>query len=211
MYIIDRFVNAFIEVLTPTRGAIVNTYNMVYKPVQGAGLTVVEDAKRIVRAQLEQDEGVRFVIYEDPVHKDGMTHATGGIGHLLTAGEKTGKKLGDPISRAQVTAWFDADVDKFMVKAVASAQDLGMYDPNFIAALCNVYFQSGYDFTATGEFKASYNRLKAKQFSALYSALRSSLWFRQTPKRVENFIAAVDTWRVLNRFNLDGTKQTGST
>lgn len=137
------------------------------------------------------------------VYKDSLGHWTGGIGHLLTPEDKKIYKLGDPISEEQSDIWFYEDTKKAEKISLKQAKEICIEYPWFIAALISVNFQLGNFAT---KFKTSYAALKRHEFDAVIENLRRSLWYKQTPVRVNDFIDAIEKARDFKGRPLSATR-----
>jgi GH24 family phage-related lysozyme (muramidase) len=138
----------------------------------------------IWRKHAEIREGVKYEVY---LCSEGFK--TAGIGHLLTREEKAVYNVGDKVSKGQVDEWFKHDTFKAEQKALKQAKQIGFNQDWFIAALISVNFQLG-DWTTI--FTTSYPALVRGEYDNVIANLRRSKWYRQTPVRVEDFIAAIE-------------------
>lgn len=124
------------------------------------------------------------------VYRDTEGFLTAGIGHKLTPSELRIYKLNDPVSEDQVNKWFAADIQTAFNAAKSQARELKKYTVEMIAALTEVNFQLGIYWRS--KFPNTWTDLKAgKAESAIYR-LQQSQWYRQTPRRVANFIQAIE-------------------
>lgn len=133
-------------------------------------------------------EGVKHTVYLDSLGKP-----TGGIGHLLTPRENAIYSVGDKITEQQVSEWFADDTAKAARAAKKQAAEIGVETDWFIAALISVNFQLGTRWTK--RFKTTYPAIVAHDYDKAIKNLRRSLWYKQTPVRVEDFIAALERAR----------------
>jgi len=150
-------------------------------PMQSSIDTV---ALQIAKSNLILREGRRNTAYLDSEGK-----LTVGVGHLVTFYD--GIKLGQTISDARVDAFFAADIMKAFSAAKAQAKELNKYTPDFIGALTSVNFQLG-----TGwkyNFKLAYAALKDGDVPRAIDEIYDSRWANQTPTRVADFAAAIQT------------------
>ena len=122
------------------------------------------------------------------VYKDSLGKPTAGIGHLLTPDEIKKYPLGSSVSEAQVTTWFTKDVADAKATAAQQAKELGITDTWFNTVLISVNFQLG-DFKK--KFPTTFNLLKTKKYVEAVDALNNSLWNKQTPVRVKDFVDAI--------------------
>ena len=186
-----KFIGAFYAVFAPTVAQIkkvVFEYETTFdypQTVQQVNADAVEIAKEL----LTQREGFSLVVYPDPIKGDAAP--TVGIGHLVRP--QDGLKMGDRITPDKVDQFFQADIQTALNTAVRDVTVLDMYTPKFLAAMISVSFQLG-DFRAKG-FGNTFERLKARKFTEATNALKQSAWYAQTPKRVNDFIDAIEEYR----------------
>lgn len=130
-----------------------------------------------LRKDLVELEGFNLTVYKD---RNGLAV---GIGHNVTG---TGLKEGDTVTKAQAEAWFREDTDNALAAARQYAVQLGVQNPRAVAGLAGAAFQLG----AKGlqEHARTADAIRARDFEAFKSEVRSSDWAKQTPKRVEWFI-----------------------
>lgn len=145
------------------------------------GNEVIEEAKRIWKPHAILREGRKNVVYKDSLGK-----LTGGIGHLITDGTWG---LGEPIPDALIDRWFKEDTEKALQTSLRQWREINKLTPQFLAALISVNFQLG-DFSK--KFKNSYRLLVEHKFDQAIANIRASLWARQTPVRVKDFITAIE-------------------
>lgn len=130
-------------------------------------------------------EGVVYKVYLDSLGKP-----TAGIGHLLTKTELEIFNVGDDVSEEQVITWFERDSAIATAAAKKQARQIGVETDWFIAALISVNFQLGSKWTV--KFKTTWPAIVNHDFDTAITNLRKSLWYRQTPVRVEDFIQALE-------------------
>lgn len=129
------------------------------------------------------------------VYKDSLGHLTVGIGHLVRPTDNL--KLGDVISDEMVDTFFEEDVRVALRAALTQMQDLKIISPDFLAALISVNFQLGSRWhwkTENGGkgFYKTYDLIKNRKIDQAIRNLRASRWYKQTPKRVEDFITSLN-------------------
>lgn len=131
-------------------------------------------------------EGYRVIVYKDSLGKP-----TVGIGHLVL--KEDNLKVGDLVSDARIEELFKKDSEKYYIKALEQSIELKGYSSAFILALLSVNFQLG-DFkskfgkTRTG----TYMSIKNGNYEKAIQNLRKSLWYKQTPTRVNDLIKAIE-------------------
>lgn len=139
-----------------------------------------------IRAKIIEEEGYKLEVYLDSVGKP-----TAGIGHLLTPSENLAYKVGDKVTKEQVEKWYEADIKKAIIAARDQAKELNKQnDTDFIIALVSVNFQLGTNWPA--KFHGTYPILKKGDWRRAIQRFSTSLWARQTPKRVVNFTNAIE-------------------
>lgn len=142
-------------------------------------------------------EGERLTVYKDSEGK-----ATVGIGHLVLP--EDGLRLGDQIMIAQSRTFFEKDTAKAEAAALRQAREIGITADWFIAALISVNFQLGSGWSRV--FKETYPAIVRHDFDLAIANLRQSIWYRQTPVRVEDFIAALEKAKSFKQRPLVKTK-----
>ena len=134
---------------------------------------------------LQGREGRRNDVYLDSV---GVL--TTGIGHRVVSAD--GLSLGDTISDAQVDQFFANDAQAAYNAANGQAVTLGKSsDANFLIALLCVNFQLGAGWTT--KFPNTWNYIKSGNIQQAINNLYQSAWYQQTPDRVNDFVAALQT------------------
>lgn len=161
----------------PASPITVGTASGSYTPAQIEAMAM-ERAQQILHLR----EGWRLDVYSD---KLGVL--TVGIGHKVLTSD--GLKFGDTITAQRAWDFFYSDVAKAFNAAKTQAKQVGKYTPEFIAALTSVNFQLGTGWTKT--FYETWPALLRGDWQTAERNLRASLWYRQTPVRVEDFIAEI--------------------
>lgn len=152
----------------------------------GAVLTAVQvETLAMERAQqiLHLREGFRQDVYYDS-----LGVLTVGIGHKVLVADNL--KHGDRITKEQVWAFFWADTAKAFDAAKKQAKQLGKYTPEMIAGLTSVNFQLGTGWTQ--KFYETWPALLRGDWYTAVQNLRRSLWYQQTPVRVNDFIIEIE-------------------
>ncbi len=143
-------------------------------------MSLVTQARAIWEPHAILREGKKYKVY-----KDSLGFLTGGIGHLI---KQPGFKLGDPLSEAQIMAWFESDTDIALHTSLRHWEEIGEKTAPFLAALISVNFQLG-DFSQ--KFKNSYKLLVDGKYDTAIGNIKTSLWMKQTPVRANDFIQAI--------------------
>jgi GH24 family phage-related lysozyme (muramidase) len=146
-------------------------------------MTAIEEAKKIWKEHAILREGKKNTVYRDTLGKP-----TVGIGHLVKPDDRL--HVGDRISDIQVDIYFVQDTEDALKKALKQWKEINKLTPAFLAALISVNFQLG-DFTQ--KFKNSYRLLVEHKFDQAISNIRASLWAKQTPVRVNDFVSAIES------------------
>ncbi len=139
-------------------------------------------ALAIAKRDLEVSEGRRRDVYTDH-----LGFLTVGIGHKILPTD--GLKKGDVITDARIDELFAEDVQIALRAARSQAIELGKYTPSFLAALIEVNFQLGTGWKS--KFANTYNLLKGGNAEQAIRNLQQSLWAKQTPVRVANFVSSI--------------------
>lgn len=125
---------------------------------------------------------------------------TGGIGHLLSNEEyQIGLyQEGDKLSEATINKWFKEDLDLAISSAREQAYQIPYCTVAFEDALVSVNFQLGSNWTS--KFPTAWKCFKKGDFKRARDEIRftrkgsgvPSLWMKQTPIRVRDFLLAID-------------------
>ena len=127
-------------------------------------------------AIIREHEGLRLEAYRCSEGK-----LTIGYGHRLQANEPV------RITKAQAMAYFHVDYSNAEANA---RQVLPSYDyqpPGVQCVVVSMCFQLGK--AGTARFRNTLANLNVRRYGAASSHMRASLWYRQTPTRVEALIA----------------------
>lgn len=147
--------------------------------IASEGLDVArEKAETLIKSR----EGFR-----DTVYADSLGNATVGWGHLVTFAD--GLRVGDKITIETANRLFDKDFEKAYGAAISQAITLGNTNADLVAALSSVNYQLGTGWV--NKFPDTWNLLKTGEYSIAISNLNNSLWNRQTPVRVADFIQSI--------------------
>jgi len=131
--------------------------------------------------QIQEDESEKKnAAGEHIAHLDPLGNLTGGIGHLLTAEERTAFPEGTPISDEQVQAWFEIDIRE----AEADAEAFFESDrPEVMDILTNMAFNLGR--TRLNRFKRLRSALAANDFETASFEMLNSKWADQVKGRAK--------------------------
>ena len=156
----------------------------------------LSEARQFAEQLIIAREGVRDVVYDDPVKKSSGL-LTAGIGHLLTDQEKKQFPIGSKVPQKTILKWFQQDFNKAFNAAVNQAKALGVFDPEFIGTLASVNFQLGPNWFK--EHKKTWQLMEQGRFPEAAKEVYNSLWAKQTPVRVHDFAMALR--KVRNRMS----------
>lgn len=137
-----------------------------------------------VMNHLKLREGWRTAVYLD---SRGLP--TVGLGHLLTAPEKKTYKVGDHVPEDILNTWAQADSKKAYNAGQSQAATLGVSDQSFINAMASVNFQLGTGWHT--KHKGTWGYMVAHEWEKAALEAQDSLWYKQTPVRVQDFQAAL--------------------
>lgn len=120
---------------------------------------------------------------------DTTKNLTAGWGHLLVGIEKTQWPKGARVPDEVIAGWLDEDIDKAYTVAESQARRIGFDDSRLVNALTSVCFQLGGVWYK--DFKKTWAYLLSKEWDNAAKEVQESLWFRQTPVRVQDFQEAL--------------------
>jgi GH24 family phage-related lysozyme (muramidase) len=126
--------------------------------------------------------------YQDDVYLDSRLKPTVGIGHLVLPEDNL--RVGQWITDAQVSAFFEHDGASAMRAAVQQMDDAGLTSQAFLPYLASVCFQLGNAWTT--KFPNTWKMICAGQYGAAAAALHGTAWNSQTPVRVADFQGALN-------------------
>lgn len=121
------------------------------------------------------------------VYPDNLGIPTVGIGHKVVPADKL--KLGDLISDARKEAFWRQDSAKALSAAHQQMKEAGITDPKFLNSLASVNFQLGTGWR--GKFKQAWPLIVNGKYEAAAQEVQDSLWYNQSPDRVEAFQKAL--------------------
>ena len=133
---------------------------------------------------LKLREGVRYRSY-----KDSLGYLTGGVGHLLSEEEAKLYPEGSTIPSEVVDRWLVRDIALAKKASQIQAQELTEPSEKLIEALVYVNFQLG-----TGWYKIhkkTWKLMAQGRYEEAAIEAANSVWYRQTPVRVEDFQKAL--------------------
>ncbi|MDC0712080.1 LysM peptidoglycan-binding domain-containing protein [Stigmatella sp. ncwal1] len=123
------------------------------------------------------------------VYIDTEEHATAGMGHKLTASERSRYRENDRVPLSVLEDWARADVQGAYDAAVAQATRAKVGNQTLVNALACVNFQLGTAWYT--EHKKTWACIVAHKWEEAAAEAADSLWHKQTPVRVKDFQAAL--------------------
>lgn len=131
-------------------------------------------------------EGEKLTVYLDTVDIP-----TVGIGHRVLKRDKL--KVGDKITKKRSQEFFMQDTRIAEKAALKQIKEMGLEDipgaNDFMVALISVNFQLGIDWYK--KFYSTYPAIVRGNYAQAIHNLKKSKWYKQTPVRVKDFIAAL--------------------
>lgn len=117
-------------------------------------------------------------------YPDSLGKTTGGWGHL--------KRKGDPAAITQdiADAWLEVDLAGARRAAQKQFARLPFQSQALYEALVSVNYQFGNDFDT--DFPNTFKLLEGGYYTKAVQEIKKSLWNRQTPTRVKDFIEAIE-------------------
>jgi len=127
-------------------------------------------------AIIREHEGLRMTAYRC---SEGFL--TIGYGHRIQANEPV------RITKAKALAMFKVDYANAEANARSVLPSYDYQPPGVRCVVVSMCFQLGK--AGTSKFRNALANLKMRRYGAASSHIRASLWYRQTPNRVEALIA----------------------
>ncbi len=139
--------------------------------------------KKLLRKQLEEDEGIRYSIYLD--HLD---YPTFGIGHLITKIDpEYGLEVGTEINEDRVAEAFEQDI-KIVLSDCERLYPFTFENlPEEVQLIvANMMFNLGYP--RLSKFKGMRSGVDEKNWDKAADEMVDSLWYRQVPNRANRLV-----------------------
>ena len=139
--------------------------------------------KKLLRKQLEEDEGIRYSIYLD--HLD---YPTFGIGHLITKIDpEYGLEIGTEINEDRVAEAFEQDI-KIVLSDCERLYPFTFENlPEEVQLIvANMMFNLGYP--RLSKFKGMRSGVDEKNWDKAADEMVDSLWYRQVPNRANRLV-----------------------
>jgi lysozyme len=137
-----------------------------------------------LKKKIKKNEGFR-----DAAYLDSLGFVTIGYGHLIKPSEKN--LFYKKISKKYLHELFIKDFDKSL-KDYEKFYRKKTYKKNIKEVLVEMIFQLGIE--KQREFIKMRGYLEKKQLFMASLEMKNSLWYRQTPKRVDGLIASLLRW-----------------
>jgi len=135
-----------------------------------------------LRKQLENDEGVKYEIYNDH-----LGYPTFGIGHLILESDpEHGEPTGTAISEERVKESFGSDVLDVLSDCERLYSDFGSLPEEAQQIIANMMFNMGRP--RLSKFKGMKRGVDAKDWNAAADEMVDSAWYRQVPNRAERLV-----------------------
>jgi len=137
--------------------------------------------------------------FKDYVYKDSLGFPTGGTGHKLTNAENKLYPVGSPLPKNLTDNWLREDMGWAEQAAIDQSSQVPNSTPAFQDALTSVNFQMGTDWIA--KFPTAWRHMQEGDYERAISEIEytkegsgvPSLWAKQTPTRVGDFVSALTT------------------
>lgn len=139
--------------------------------------------KNVVK-HLKLREGVRYESYRDSLGK-----LTGGVGHLLSPLESVVYPEGTYIASPIVESWLVGDIEVAQKAAEKQCESLSEPSKELLEALVHVNFQLGTEWYKI--HKKTWGLMLEGEYEKAAIEAADSLWYKQTPVRVEDFQKAL--------------------
>ena len=151
----------------------------------------VVDHFKAAKEHLELREGNESSVYQNEI-ADGqggtkLDAPTAGIGHVLSEAEQRLYPVGTKVPQDVRDAWFKKDSAEAFAAATRQAKEIGR--PDMVAALASVNFQLGTGWTT--KHPSTWEFMKQKDWTSAAAESADSLWYVQTPTRVEDLQKAL--------------------
>lgn len=131
---------------------------------------------------LKLREGWKTEVYLDTLDKP-----TVGMGHLLAEEESEAYPIGSTVPDDILERWASNDAQGAYNAAMNQARNLRVGNQNFVNALACVNFQLGRSWYA--KFPKTWALMNTGQWTRAAEEIKSSLWYKETPVRVTDFIS----------------------
>lgn len=132
---------------------------------------------------LKLREGWKTEVYLDTLDKP-----TVGMGHLLSEEESEAYPVGSTVPDDILERWASNDAQGAYNAASNQCRHLRVSGQEFVNALASVNFQLGTSWYL--KFPKTWALMNTGQWAAAAKGIKNSLWYKETPVRVTDFISA---------------------
>ena len=130
-----------------------------------------------LRLELEDDEGVKYEIYNDH-----LGYPTFGIGHLVKDDDpEHGMPVGTPVSEERVAEAFDQDIETVLEDCCKLYSDFDDLPEEVQRIVANMMFNLGYP--RLSAFRGMKAGVDARDWEAAADEMVDSRWYNQVPNR----------------------------
>ena len=135
-----------------------------------------------LRKELENDEGIRYEIYNDH-----LGYPTFGIGHLVIDSDpEYGEGIGTTVSKDRVISAFEEDVMGVVSDCESLYPDFGSLPEDAQRIIANMMFNMGY--TRLSKFKGMKRGVDARDWNVAADEMVDSKWYRQVRSRASRLV-----------------------
>ena len=135
-----------------------------------------------LRKELENDEGIRYEIYNDH-----LGYPTFGIGHLVIDSDpEYGEGIGTTVSKDRVISAFEEDVMGVVFDCKRLYPDFERLPEDAQRIIANMMFNMGY--TRLSKFKGMKRGVDARDWNAAADEMVDSRWYKQVTNRAERLV-----------------------
>lgn len=146
-------------------------------------------ALQILEERIEAEEGLRLDVY-----KDSRGYLTVGYGHKVLPSDNL--KLGQVITLERAKKLYEGDINDAINAAYDQMTQLPYSETaSWLASLTEVNYQLGIYWPT--EFTTTWKALKRGDTTTAINNLKKSAWAIQTPRRVNNFVTALNEVNVI--------------
>jgi len=166
---------------------------ITYEQVFGALNAEDKETAQLIMSR----EGFSSTVYPDEDREGTVTGFAAGFGHKLTDEELKQYKVGDEIPHKQAVDWLRADLERTRKASQEQASQIPNVTKEFQESLQKVNYQLGTGWTQ--KFPTAWEHMKAGRWDQAIEEIKfteegsgqESKWMKQTPKRAEDFIQAI--------------------
>lgn len=137
---------------------------------------------KILRKQLEQDEGIVYEVYNDH-----LGYATFGIGHLVTESDlENGSPVGTPVSEERCYEVFEQDVQIVLGDCEKLYSDFYELPEEAQLIIANMMFNMG--LTRLSKFRGMKKGVDSRDWGRAADEMVDSLWYKQVTNRANRLV-----------------------